>query len=44
MAPDGIVCVETANTLFLQASYGKLVKYKEKNYKACNITYYKKQG
>ncbi len=42
VADDGIVCVETANTLFLDESYDKLVKYKEKNYSATNITYYKK--
>ena len=42
VSEGGIVCVETANTLTLDDNYDKLVKYKEKNYKATNVAYYRK--
>lgn len=43
VAKDGIVVIETANTLHLKERYANLVKYKEKNYKATNVAYFRKE-
>lgn len=44
IADNGIVCVETSNKESLATNYGDLEKYKEKNYKSTNVTYYIKKG
>lgn len=43
LTKTGIVCVETANTQVLAKKYENLIKYKEKNYKATNVAYFRKE-
>lgn len=43
LSEKGLVCVETSNKQVLLDKYHDLIKYKEKNYKATTIAYYRKE-